>query len=220
VSTRLIGGLVMSHSDDKGLVLPPRLAPLKAVVVPIYRKDDERGKVLEAAHRMAKELGAKVDDREGQSPGAKFFHWERRGVPMVVELGPRDLAAGNVVLKRRDTGVKEVVPQAAAAAKLAETLESMQTSLYAAAKARLKENTVLANSLGEVEAILGDVTAEKGRGKFVMAHLKDDPACDARLKEFKATVRCLPSVDEYDGAGKCVVTGEEVDRRVVIAKAY
>ena len=220
VSTRLIGGLVMSHSDDKGLVLPPRLAPVKAVVVPIYRKDDERGKVLEAAHRMAKELGAKVDDREGQSPGAKFFHWERRGVPMVVELGPRDLAAGNVVLKRRDTGVKEVVPQAAAAAKLAETLEAMQASLYAAAKARLKENTVLANSLGEVEAILGDVTAEKGGGKFVMAHLKDDPACDARLKEFKATVRCLPSVDEYDGAGKCVVTGEEVDRRVVIAKAY
>ena len=220
VSTRLIGGLVMSHSDDKGLVLPPRLAPVKAVVVPIYRKDDERGKVLEAAHRMAKELGAKVDDREGQSPGAKFFHWERRGVPMVVELGPRDLAAGNVVLKRRDTGVKEVVPQAAAAAKLAETLEAMQASLYAAAKARLKENTVLANSLGEVEAILGDVTAEKGGGKFVMAHLKDDPACDARLKEFKATVRCLPLLDEYDGAGKCVVTGEEVDRRVVIAKAY
>src|SRR5580658_9100326 len=220
VSTRLIGGLVMSHSDDKGLVLPPRLAPVTAVVVPIYRKDDERGKVLEAAHRMAKELGAKVDDREGQSPGAKFFHWERRGVPMVVELGPRDLAAGNVVLKRRDTGVKEVVPQSAAAAKLAETLEAMQTSLYGAAKARLKENTVLANSLDEVEAILGDVTAEKGAGKFVMAHLKDDPACDARLKEFKATVRNIPLVDEFDGSGKCVVTGEEVDRRVVIAKAY
>ena len=166
VSTRLIGGLVMSHSDDKGLVLPPRLAPVKAVVVPIYRKDDERGKVLEAAHRMAKELGAKVDDREGQSPGAKFFHWERRGVPIVVELGPRDLAAGNVVLKRRDTGVKEVVAQTAAASKLAETLEAMQTSLYAAAKARLQENTVLANSLGDVEAILGDVTAEKGGVKF------------------------------------------------------
>jgi len=220
VSTRLIGGLVMSHSDDKGLVLPPRLAPVKAVVVPIYRKDDERGKVLEAAHRMAKELGAKVDDREGQSPGAKFFHWERRGVPVVVELGPRDLAAGNVVLKRRDTGAKEVVPQSGAAAKLTETLAQMQTSLFAAAKARLKENTVLANSLREVEEILSEVTAEKGGGKFVMAHLKDDPACDARLKEFKATVRCHPMVDEFDGAGKCVVTGEEVDRRVVIAKAY
>ena len=107
VSTRLIGGLIMSHSDDKGLVLPPKLAPMKAVLVPIYRKDEEKGKVLEAAHRIAKDVGAKVDDREGQSPGAKFFHWERRGVPVVLELGPRDLASGNIVLKRRDTGTKE-----------------------------------------------------------------------------------------------------------------
>lgn len=220
VSTRLIGGLIMSHSDDKGLVLPPRLAPVKAVVVPIYRKDDERAKVLEAAHRMAKDLGAKVDDREGQSPGAKFFHWERRGVPVVVELGPRDLAVGNVVLKRRDTGAKEVVRQAEAPARAAAILEEMQAGLYAAAKTRLKENTVLAHSLTEVEDILRDVTAEKGGGKFVMAHLKNDPACDARLKEFKATVRCFPLADEFDGAGKCVVTGETVDRRVVIAKAY
>ena len=84
----------------------------------------------------------------------------------------------------------------------------------------MKENTVLANSLEEVEDILRDVTAEKGGGKFVMAHLKDDPACDARLKQFKATVRCVPMKDEFDGAGKCIVTGEQVDRRVVIAKAY
>ncbi len=94
VSTRLIGGLIMSHSDDKGLVLPPKLAPVKAVMVPIYRKDEEKDRVLEAAHRIAKDVGAKVDDREGQSPGAKFFHWERRGVPVVLELGPRDLAVG------------------------------------------------------------------------------------------------------------------------------
>ena len=85
---------------------------------------------------------------------------------------------------------------------------------------RLKDNTVLANSVGEVEEILRDVTAEKGGGKFVMAHLKDDPACDARLKEFKATVRCIPATDLQDGPGKCIVTGEQVDRRVVIAKAY
>ena len=106
VSTRLVGGLIMSHSDDKGLVLPPKVAPTKAVLVPIYRKDEEREKVLEAAHRIAKDLGAKLDDREGQSPGAKFFHWERRGVPVVLELGPRDLASGSIVLKRRDTGVE------------------------------------------------------------------------------------------------------------------
>ena len=87
-------------------------------------------------------------------------------------------------------------------------------------KQRLKDNTVLANSIEEVEQILSEVTAEKGGGKFVMAHVKDDPACDARMKEFKATVRCIPLIDEYDGPGKCIVTGEIVDRRVVVAKAY
>jgi prolyl-tRNA synthetase len=220
VSTRLIGGLIMSHSDDKGLVLPPKLAPVKAVLVPIYRKDDERGRVLEAAHRIAKETGAKLDDREGQSPGAKFFHWERRGVPLVLELGPRDLASNNIVLKRRDTGAKEVVPQADIVARIPDALDRMQKDLYNTAKERLKANTVLANSIGEVEEILRQVTAEKGGGKFVMAHVKDDPECDARIKEFKATVRCIPLVDEYDGAGKCIITGEPVDRRVVIAKAY
>jgi len=219
-STRLIGGLIMSHSDDKGLVLPPKLAPVKAVLVPIYRKDDEKGPVLEAAHRIAKEVGAKIDDREGQTPGAKFFHWERRGVPVVLELGPRDLASGNVVLKRRDTGAKQVVPQSSLADCLSAALAQIQKDLYTAAKERLKSNTVLANSIGEVEAILKEVTAEKGGGKFVMAHVKDDPACDARMKEFKATIRCIPLVDEYDGAGKCIITGEQVDRRVVIAKAY
>src|SRR5436190_2609583 len=220
VSTRLIGGLIMTHSDDKGLVLPPKLAPVKAVLVPIYRKDEEKASVLEAAHRIAQEVGAKVDDREGQSPGAKFFHWERRGVPVVLELGPRDIASGKVVVKRRDTGSKEPVDQSAVKEMLSAALDEMQTGLYARAKERLKANTVLANSLGEVEDILKDATAEKGGGKFVMAHIKDDPACDARLKEFKATVRNIPLVDEYDGGGKCIITGDAVDRRAVIAKAY
>jgi prolyl-tRNA synthetase len=220
VSTRLIGGLIMTHSDDKGLVLPPNVAPTKAVLVPIYRKDEERAAVLEAADKIAKELGAKVDARDSISAGAKFFHWERRGVPVVLELGPRDLASGNLVLKRRDTGTKEVLPQSEVAAKLPVVLAEMQTSLFDKAKQRMKDNTVLAASIEEVEDILRDVTAEKGGGKFVMAHLKDDAACDARLKQFKATVRCIPAVDEYDGAGACIVTGEQVDRRVVIAKAY
>ena len=220
VSTRLIGGLIMSHSDDKGLVLPPKLAPVKTVLVPIYRKDDEKGPVLEAAHRIAKSVSAKVDDREGQTPGAKFFHWERRGVPVVLELGPRDLASNQIVLKRRDTGAKEAVPQPELAAKLPRVLDQMQQDLYNASKQRLKSNTVAADSIAEVESILKDVTAEKGGGKFVMAHVKDDPACDARMKEFKATIRCVPLVDEYDGPGKCIVTGEPVERRVVLAKAY
>jgi prolyl-tRNA synthetase len=220
VSTRLIGGLIMSHSDDKGLVLPPKLAPIKSVLVPIYRKDEEKAQVLETAHRLAKEVGAKVDDREGQTPGAKFFHWERRGVPVVLELGPRDVASGKVVLKRRDTGTKEPIAQTDLAGALPAVLEQMQKDLYNSAKERLKSRTVLANSIEEVETILRDVTAEKGGGQFVMAHVKDDAVCDARIKEFKATIRCIPLVDEYDGPGKCIVTGEQVGRRVVIAKAY
>ncbi len=219
-STRLIGGLIMSHSDDKGLVLPPKLAPVKAVVIPIYRKDNERATVLETAHRIAKDVGARVDDREGLTPGAKFFHWERRGVPVVLEIGPRDLSAGTVVLKPRATGEKQSVPTADVAAKLRELLEQMQMNLFRAAQQRMKSNTVLANSIEEVESILNDVTAEKGGGKFVMAHVKDDSRCDQRIKAFKATVRCNPLVDEYDGPGKCIVTGEPVERRAVIAKAY
>ena len=220
VSTRLIGGLIMSHSDDKGLVLPPKLAPIKCVIVPIYRKEEEKSRVLEVAHRLAVDCKAKIDDREGQSPGAKFFHWERRGVPVVLELGPRDVASGNIVLKRRDTGAKETIPQDELPSRLLSTLTQMQLDLYGNAQRRLKENTVLANSISEVEEILKDTTAEKGGGKFVMAHLKDDPSCDARLKEFKATARNIPLTDEFDGPGNCILTGEPVDRRVVIAKAY
>ncbi len=220
VSTRLIGGLVMSHSDDKGLVLPPLLAPIKTVLVPIYRKDEERAEVLEVAQKIAAETGAHLDDRDGYTPGNKFFHWERQGVPVTLELGPRDIAAGNIVLKRRDTGEKEVLPQSEVAARVLAVHAAMQTDIYNTAKQRLKDNTVLANSIEEIEAILKDVTAEKGGGKFVMAHLADNPACDARLKQFKATIRCIPLEDEYDGGGKCLVTGEQVDRRVVVAKAY
>jgi prolyl-tRNA synthetase len=220
VSTRLIGGLIMTHSDDKGLVLPPNVAPAKAVIVPIYRKEEERAQVLEAAEKIAKQLHVKIDTRDSLSPGAKFFHWERRGIPVVLELGPRDLASNSIALKRRDTGSKEVLPQAEAGERLQQVLAEMQRDLYNKAQQRMKENTVLADSLEEVEDILRDVTAESGGGKFVMAHLKDDPACDARLKQFKATVRCIPVEDEFDGAGNCIVTGEQVDRRVVIAKAY
>jgi prolyl-tRNA synthetase len=112
------------------------------------------------------------------------------------------------------------VPQSGVSERLSGVLETMQKDLFNAAKTRLKANTVTADSIGEVESILNEVTAEKGGGKFVMAHVKDDPACDARLKEFKATVRNIPLIDEYDGGGKCIVTGEQVDRRVVIAKSY
>ncbi|HTB11699.1 MAG TPA: proline--tRNA ligase [Bryobacteraceae bacterium] len=213
VSTRLVGGLIMTHSDDKGLVLPPKVAPRKCVLVPIFRKEEERAQVMELAVNLACDLGIHIDTREGMSPGAKFFHWERLGVPVVFELGPREVASSSIVMKRRDTGAKEIIPQSKAGAKLSATLEAMQKNLYAAAKQRLKDNTVLANSIEEVESAVSD-------GKFAMAHLKDDPETDARVKSFRASVRNTPLVDEYDGPGKCIVTGEPVDCRVVIAKAY
>jgi prolyl-tRNA synthetase len=225
VSTRLIGGLIMTHSDDKGLVLPPKLATLQAVLVPIYRKEEERSQVLGKANKLAQQLrdagiNAHLDDREGLTPGAKFFHWEQRGIPLVMELGPRDLASGTVVVRRRDTGEKQSLPADTLVSAVPTQLDSMQRELLETARRRMEQNTVLANSLEEVRAILDQATAEKGGGKFVMAHLKDDPACDARLKEFKASVRCIPLQDRFDGSGNCLVTGERVSHRVVIAKAY
>ena len=220
VSTRLIGALIMTHSDDRGLVLPPRIAPVKSVLVPIYRHDEERSQVMEVAERLAQKLGCQVDAREGPTPGAKFFHWERYGVPIVFELGPRDVVAGNIVMKRRDTGRKEILRQSEVVAMFTATLDTMQREMYRKAKERLKTNTVLANSIQQVEAILNDVTAEQGGGKFVMAHLKDDPQNDARIKQLKASVRNIPLVDEWDGSGRCILSNEIVDRRVVIAKAY
>jgi prolyl-tRNA synthetase len=188
LSTRMIGGIIMTHSDDKGLVLPPRVAPLKVVIVPIYRKEGEQAQVMEAASRILADLGAagisaEVDAREEQSPGAKFFHWERRGVPVTIEIGPRDLAASQVVVKRRDLGAKEPMKMDGLAASVGATLDQIQDHLYGSAKQRLKKNTVLANTFDEVTAVLEPVTAEKGGGKFVMAHLKDDPVCDARIKD-------------------------------------
>ncbi|MDP2999382.1 MAG: proline--tRNA ligase [Bryobacterales bacterium] len=225
VSTRLIGGLIMTHSDDKGLVLPPNLTPLQAVVIPIYRKDTDREAIVNRAHQAAAALHnagvtVEVDDREGFTPGNKFFHWEQRGIPVTVELGPRDLEQGVVVVKRRDTGGKEAVAQDSAGGYVTGLLERMQGEMFARARQRLKDNTVVANSFEEVREILEPVSAERGGGKFVMAHLKDDPATDAKIKALKATVRCIPLTDEYDGPGKCIVTVETVPQRVVIAKAY
>jgi prolyl-tRNA synthetase len=225
VSTRLIGGLIMTHSDDRGLVLPPRLAPTKVVIVPILRKDADIAALIGKAQAIAADLSAagmdaEVDSRDELSPGAKFFHWESRGVPVVIEFGPRDLAANTCVVKRRDLGTKEPTSLDGLAGTISAMLGRMQDELLAAGRKRLTGNTVLAGSIGEVEEILAPATAEKGGGKFVMAHIKDDPACDARIKEFKASVRCIPLEDKFDGPGRCIVTGETVPHRSVIAKAY
>ena len=137
----------------------------------------------------------------------------------MLELGPRDLASGNIVIKRRDTGAKEISRSPRSRRALRQCSKPCRR-ISGGGEGAVESEYVIANSIGEVEDILRDVTAEKGGGKFVMAHVKDDAACDARLKEFKATVRNIPLVDEYDGGGKCIITGEPVDRRVVIAKSY
>jgi prolyl-tRNA synthetase len=224
VSTRLIGGLVMTHSDDAGLVLPPKLAPVHVAIVPIYRSDDQRTSVIGKAQELAaalrdKQLVVELDDRD-YKPGFKFFHWEQRGVPVRIELGPRDVAASQAVIKRRTAAAKETLPLAGLVERLVQIMDEMQRELLEAARQRTKDNTVVANSYEEVAEILEPVTAERGGGKFVMVHLADDPAVDAKIKELKASVRCIPLVDAYDGPGKCVITGQDVDRRVVVAKAY
>jgi len=230
VSTRLVGGLIMTHSDDAGLVLPPKLAPVQVAIVPIFRKDEEREAVVGRAHQLAAELrehqlAVEVDDREGYKPGYKYFHWEQKGVPVRLELGPRDLAAGQVMLKRRDQSDKRSQSMQGLGAHLSELMDQIQEQLLERARTRLEQNTVTADSVEQLSEILGDTTAEDapsegGGGKFVMAHLKDDPACDAKIKELKASVRCIPLQDDYDGPGKCIITGEQVPQRVLISKAY
>jgi prolyl-tRNA synthetase len=224
VSTRLIGCLIMTHSDDFGLVLPPALAPIQAVIVPIWKTDEEKTTVIERAQQLAAELRAKnvaveVDAREGIKPGAKYFHWERRGVCVRLELGPQDIAKGQTMLKRRDGGDKIAVPLSGVAEELPKILDQMQVGLFEKAKKFRDDNTVDAASFQEVGDILGKATAEKGGGKFVRAYLKDDPANDAKLKELKLSTRNFPQGDDAP-PGTCILTGETVNERVIIAKAY
>ncbi|OFV99471.1 MAG: proline--tRNA ligase [Acidobacteria bacterium RIFCSPLOWO2_12_FULL_54_10] len=225
VSTRLIGALVMSHSDDRGLVLPPKLAPIHVVVIPIYRKDEERALVLDRANRIADELKqdghkVQVDDRDGYTPGSKFFHWEQRGIPLLLEIGPREVQSDSVVMRRRDEDNKQSQPVSGLRQSVRDVMNQMQADLLLKARKRLDDNTVQADSFDQVKSILEGVTSEKGGGKFIAAHVKDDPQCDAKLKEIKASVRCIPLHDAYDGPGTCIITGEPTPQRVIVAKAY
>jgi prolyl-tRNA synthetase len=230
VSTRMVGGLVMTHSDDNGLVCPPKLAPIEVVIVPIYKTDDERARIVEAAHKVKAELTAwtgrgatdrlrvKVDDRDGVKPGAKYYEWELRGVPLRLEIGPKDLEKRSVFSARRDTRVKAALPMDGLPATIATLLQTIQDDLLAAAKARRELNSHRnVKSYDEFKQII------EGPGGFVYAGWNGDPAIEARVKEeTKATIRCIPDPEFRTPGGQatCLVTGEPAKHEVVWAKAY
>jgi len=230
VSTRLIGAAIMTHSDDDGLVLPPRLAPIHTAIVPIFRKDEEKVAVLEAAHKLAAELRAdgltvEVDEREGLKPGAKYFYWERKGVPLRLEIGPRDLESGTVMAKRRISGLdergkpmKEKLPMQELGVHVGRVLDEFQTFLFDRALALREENTVQVDTWDEFLDVFKD-----GESKFCYAHWDGTGETETAIKDAtKATIRCTPLEGQGPAAepGKCVKTGAPSERRVLFAKNY
>jgi prolyl-tRNA synthetase len=229
VSTRMIGGLVMTHGDDAGLRLPPRLAPIQMVIVPIWKTDEEKVATIEAAKRIAEELGSfkrpdherirvHVDDRVGIKPGAKYYHWELRGIPLRMEIGPRDLAQQSGMLVRRDTREKRPIALESLRTELPVILEQIQSDMLAAARARLEANSIR-------EPISYDRFKEvmEGPGAFVYAGWNGDPAVEARVKEeTKATIRCIPDAEFRSPVAPttCMVTGEPAKYEVVWARSY
>ena len=228
VSTRLIGSLIMSHGDDKGLVLPPRMAPIHVVIVPIFKTDEERVAVfskakllcdnLKAWPTQAIELGSHlqvhIDLDESKSPGWKFSEWEVQGVPLRIELGPKDLSKGSAVLARRDNGEKISTPFAEIPAKCVELLGSIQESLLARATENLKSKTFQVDSWQDFESAL-----ENGGG-FLSAHWDGTLETERAIKEkSKATIRCIPLNNKQE-SGTCILTGKPSSQRVLFARAY
>lgn len=218
VSTRLVGALIMAHSDDKGLVLPPKIAPIQAVVVPIWTSEKERVEVFNSASNVVGDLEAaglsvKLDDRE-ERPGPKFFEWEKKGVPIRIEIGPKDVAAGSVVAARRDTGAKEPVKIGDIARHVAGLLDDIQKNLFDRARTFRDDNTREIDSWDEFKKVIEE------KGGFIMAHWCKNAECEEKIKEqTKATIRCIPFNQKAE-AGKCVLCGQESGGRVVFARAY
>ena len=230
VSTRLIGALIMTHSDDDGLVVPPRLAPIHVVIVPIYRKDEEKVRVLETADRIAAELRSdgltvEVDARDGMKPGAKYYEWERKGVPVRLELGPRDLEGECVMAKmrlaeldERGRPVKEKLAWKDLGVEIGKRLDAFQSQLFERAKAMREENTVQVDSWDDFVGCF-----EGQESKFVYAHWDGTEKTELAIKDAtKATLRCIPLEDEGPGAepGTCIKTGTPSEQRVLFAKNY
>jgi prolyl-tRNA synthetase len=229
VSTRMVGGLVMTHGDDNGLVTPPLLAPIEVVIVPIYRTDADRERVVAAAMKIKESLGAwerrsparlriHVDAREGIKPGAKYYEWELRGIPIRMEIGPRDLDAGQAILVRRDTREKRPYPLDTIGEAIHELLSAIQENLLETARARRERNSVRGNITYDRFREIMD-----GDGAFVYAGWCGSAECEATIKdETKATIRCLPD-EEFRSAeapATCLRCGEKSVAEALWAKAY
>jgi prolyl-tRNA synthetase len=226
VSTRLVGALIMAHSDDKGFVAPPRLAPVQTVIIPMGRDDAAREATIGASNKLAdalRALGVRVhiDDREKESPGFKYNYWELRGACVRVELGPRDLEAGTCIVARRDTGDKTTLPlDAQAAAAIHAMLEEMQTAMFERAKSAQDANTRRVETWAEFEAAFAGDAAPG----FVVAHWDGTQETEDKIANAtKATIRCIPStplIPSDAEPGVCILTGKPSAQRVVFAKAY
>jgi prolyl-tRNA synthetase len=220
VSTRFIGAIIMTHGDDQGLILPPRLAPYQTVIVPIYRKDGEKGPVLEATERIRQELvdvgvRVKVDDRDTLSPGFKFNDWELRGVPTRIEIGPKDIAKNSVALARRDIpgrDGKQFVPQEGLVNTVQNLLDEVQNALLERARQFRDDNTYDVDNY--------DGFKEVTKAGFARVWWAGSDADEQQVQEeTKATLRCIP-LDQPGGSGTCFLTGKPADKIAIFARAY
>ena len=219
VSTRLMGALIMAHSDDDGLVLPPKLAPIHVVIVPIFKTEEELNKISVEADAIASSLrkqgfSVKFDNRDTHKPGFKFAEYELKGVPVRIAIGPRDLENKTVEVARRDTKEKQLMKMENVATEIPALLDSIQENIYQKALKFKNEKTTQVGSYEEFKKVLDD------KGGFVEAHWDGTSETEAAIKEeTKATIRCIP-LDAKQEAGTCIYTGKASSRRVVFARAY
>ncbi len=219
VSTRMIGAVVMVHGDDKGLALPPNIAPVQIVIVPIYYKDEDRESITTKISQYSKQLKENririfVDDREGYTPGWKFNEWEMKGVPLRIEVGPRDVASKQITIVRRDTGKKLQIPENDIIVETKNTLESIQIALYDRAKKKFEELTTVAESYNQLKEIV------ERKGGFIRADWCGDADCEAKIKaETGATIRAI-LFDQQQHGDRCVRCGKKAENQAYFARSY
>jgi prolyl-tRNA synthetase len=214
-----MGALIMTHSDDKGLVLPPKLAPDQVVIVPIYRNDEQFELVSEVAKEVMKELRTKgvrvkFDNRDTYKPGWKFNEYELKGVPVRLAIGPRDVENGTLELARRDTLTKESISRDHVVSVVVDLMDEIQKNLYNKAASFRTEKTTEVITYDEFKEVLN------AKGGFILAHWDGTPETEEQIKnETKATIRCIP-LDAKEEMGTCMVTGKPSNQKVLFAKAY